>query len=285
MDFLKTAVHTAGQFRIFAGGSLLASGAPASTNGNATIDSGTTLTGDLQCQTKAGTGTVTGTTTLLAPSKAMPDSGVVAMYKALGTVISTGGTMSSLVLTPTYSTFGTPNADGVYVINTTNSITIKGIRLEGTLVISCPGQTVTIDQAVFMHNYRSDYPTLIVDGNLTLQITSATALSETTWSTNFNPSGAPYPYVGGTTNTTQTDTYPNEIQGLVHCRGVFTVNNSPRVRGAIICESATGSADVAIKGALEVDYVSTLYSSPPMGYAKAVTMSVQPGSWRQVVLP
>lgn len=286
MDFLAMAIHTAGYLHIASGKSLKATGAPASTNSTATVDAGATLTGDLQCLLAVNTGTVTGTTTIIASPKALPPSGIVAMYTALGTAISSGGNFQKAVLTPTYSSLGTANTDGVYVLTTNNDITVQAIRLEGTLVISCPGHTVTVDQAVFMHNYRADYPVLIVDGNLILQYDSVgTTFSENSWSTNFNPAGAPYPFPGGATNSTQTDTYPNEIQGLVHCRGTLTLQSTARVRGAIVCESAALSNAVLVNGTNEIVYDPTLFSSPPMGYTKSVTMAISPGSWRQVVTP
>jgi hypothetical protein len=42
---------------------------------------------------------------------------------------------------------------------------------------------------------------------------------------------------------------------------------------------------VQIQSNVQVIYDPTLYSSPPMGYTRSVAMALQPGSWKQVVLP
>jgi cytoskeletal protein CcmA (bactofilin family) len=283
---LGMAVHTAGALHVYGGGTLKATGAPASSNGTASIDLNGVITGDLQCTAAVNLGTVSGTTTILAPNKPMPPASIVATYANLGSAVTVGATLTKAVFTPTYATTGSTNADGVYVITTASDLTIKGIRVEGTLVIRCPGKTVTIDQAVLMHNYRADYPVLIVDGNLILQYDSVgTQLVESTWNTSFNPGGAEYPYPNGSSNGNTNDTYPNEIQGLVHCRGTLLMQSTARVRGAIICESASLADAAAFKGTNEIVYDPTLFTNPPMGYAKAVSMVPVAGSWKQVVLP
>jgi hypothetical protein len=114
-----------------------------------------------------------------------------------------------------------------------------------------------------------------------LSIASGT-LSEAAEGTNFNPSGVPY--LGGTDSDTS-DSYPSEIDGLVHVKGTLVMDQGSLVRGAIICESAAGTNAVDIKSNVSVVYDPTLYASPPMGYTKSVTMSLQPGSWKQVVGP
>lgn len=286
LDALGMALHTVGQLHVSGTHTLTVTGAPASTNGTAQIDSGGIISGDLQCLAAINSGTVTGTTTILAPSKAMPSSGVASMYAALGTAISPGGTMTKVVLTPANNPYGSNNADGVYVISTSSNLLIKGVRIEGTLVIICPGKVVTIDTAVLFHNYRADYPALIVDGDVVLQYDSVnTSLKESDWNTSFNPSGAAYPYPNGSSNGNTNDTYPNEIQGLVHCRGAITLQSTARVRGAVICESSAGTNAVFCNGTNEIVYDPTLFTAPPMGYMKSVSMSIQSGSWRQVVLP
>jgi hypothetical protein len=244
------------------------------------------IAGSVECVTAVSTGTITGSLTMPAPTKAMPPAGVVSMYAALGVAISPGNTMQKVALSPQLNPYGTPSPDGVYVWSPGADVTIKLVRIEGTLVINNPGKKVTIDQTVLMHNARPDYPVLIVDGNLTLQYDSSGTLSESTQATNFNPAGVPYPYPGGATNATQIDTYPSEIQGLVHCRGSVTVaGSSGRIRGALICEYSGAGEAVDVSSPFEIVYDPTLYSNPPMGYQQNLKMVIQTGSWRQVVLP
>jgi hypothetical protein len=282
LDALAMALHTAGELHIGSGANLTASGAPASTNG-AFRNQGT-VTGDVQCTLATLPGTVTGTLTQAAPNKAMPASSVVALYTSLGTAISPSlNTIDRVALTPGLNPFGgTTNADGVYVINAAGPVTIRRCRINGTLVIVCPGQTVTIRDNVLLQPARPDYPALIVDGNVALQYDSTSNLSESGLGTNFNPTGAPYL---GVTDSDTSDTYPSEIQGLVHIRGTLATSTAATIRGAVICESSAATSALDIASSVQVVYDPSLYSSPPMGYTKSVTMALQPGSWRQIVNP
>jgi hypothetical protein len=280
IDALAMAIHTAGTIRLNSGTTTV-TGAPISTNGNFRLDGA--LNGSAQVQTRSGSGTCTGTITLLAPTKPMPPSGILAMYKALATPISPGSTMTKQVLAPGLNTVGGgTNSDGVYYISAGGSLTISNCRVNGTLVIDAPGQTVTISGSVFMQPARPDYPVLIVNGKLTLMADSTVPLSEATNTTNFNPAGAPYQ---GVTDTDQTDTYPCEIDGLIHSNDKTVVQGNQLIRGALICESTDGTQAVYLDGAPQIIYDPTLYTTPPMGYTTAVNLKIAPGGWRQSVLP
>jgi hypothetical protein len=256
-------------------------GAPATTNG--TFTSLGTVNGSVQCLLTTLPGTVTGGVTILSLPVAMPPSGVESMYVSLGTSINGAGTtLDRIVLSPALNPWGSPNSDGVYVLSTSNDVTIRRCRILGTLVVVCPGHTVKIDMPVLMQPARPDYPVLIVDGNLDLEYDASGGLSESANGTNYNPVGAPYQNV---TDSDTADTYASEIDGLVHIKGTIIMNMAPLFRGAIICESGALTNAIDVSGTPTVVYDPTLYSSPPMGYTKSVTMSIQAGSYRQVVLP
>ncbi len=280
LDALAMALTVAGDLHVAGSQTLTVQGAPASTN--TTLSNQGTVAGDVQCFISAQPGTVTGTLTIISAAKAMPASGVEAMYVGLGTAINPGTTMDRVVLSPGVNPYGGTNTDGLYVITTSSDITIRRSRINGTLVIVCPGHTVTIKDNVFIQPARSDYPALIIDGNAKLQVVSTSQLSESTEGTNFNPAGAPYL---GVTDSDQSDSYPSEIDGLVHVKGTLSLDQSTLVRGAVICESTTASKAVDVISNVSIIYDPTLYSSPPMGYTKSVTMSLKAGSWKQVVLP
>ena len=86
-----------------------------------------------------------------------------------------------------------------------------------------------------MESYRADMPTLIVDGDLELDYSSQSNLSESAADTNFNPSGAAYE---GQSDSDKADSYPSEIRGLVHVRGDLELDATALVRGTILCEGA-----------------------------------------------
>jgi hypothetical protein len=279
---LAMAIHTAGQFRVNTTGTVTVTGAPLSTNGNLRLDGA--ITGAAQCTTKSGSGTASGGVTTSAATKAMPPSGLIAMYQSLGTAIApSGNNIQKVVLSPGNNPYGaSTNSDGVYVLSTSSNVSITNARICGTLVIIAPGKIVTIQNSVFMQPARSDYPVLIVQGQLVLQADSTVPLSEATQGVNFNPTGSPYQ---GATNATMTDTYPSEIDGLVHCTDLLTIQGKQLIRGAVICESTDNNQAIYMDNTPQIIYDSTLYSTPPMGYTTSVNMKIAPNSWKQSVLP
>ena len=279
---LACALHTGGQIHIRAGKRLTAKFATLSTNGDLRNDG--TITGNVEALTASTPGNVNGMLALGVPSKAFPASTVPEMYASLGTTIVPGDTINKRVLAPGYNPWGATNADGVYVIRTTGNLTIKNTRICGTLVVICPGHTVTLEGQVLLQPARSDYPALIVNGNLVLKYSSTgTTLSESTQNTNYNPAGAPYQ---GVADSDTADQYPCEIQGLVHVIGTLDFADDSLVRGAVICESAASSDAVQSHDSAEIVYDPRLYSNSayiPQGYTTAVPMVPQAGSWQQCV--
>lgn len=279
MDLLGTALHASSQIRVRSGRTLTAQGAPVSTNGGLRNDG--TIDGSVECTLTLIPGTITGSLTLLVPDKPMPSSGLMNLYVNLGTVISPGGTIDRAVLTPTRNPWGTPDADGLYVINLSSDLTIRNTRLQGTLVIRGSGRRVTIEEAVFFEPARADYPVIITDAELLIRHNSAGLnLSEASLGTNFNPANAPYL---GETDNDQSDTYPNEIRGVVHTRDVLEIESNPLIRGLVIVEAKDSSEAVDVDGNLTIIYDPALFASPPVGYTKSVEMVFKPGSWTQVV--
>lgn len=279
MDAHEMALHTAGQLRVESGMRLTVTGAPASTN--STVRNDGIIDGNVECRGFDSLGVITGTTNPLANIKPMPDPGLVALYANLGTAMNPPGIITNALISPESNPWGATNAEGVYVITSSSDITIRNIRLYGTLVIIAPGKKVTIDSLINMQPVRKDYPVLIVDGNLTLSYNSALTMSEATIGVNLNPPRAPY---NGADNQNTSDSFPVEICGLVHARGQVEIIAASRIRGGLIAE-AIGSSAVRIGSNPEIIYDSQFRTSPIMGYMKSVTMRVVPGTWRQAVEP
>ena len=273
LEALNTCVHAAGQLWINGGDSLTVNDAPASTNANLQNDE--ILDGNVEAVSISNLGVVTGTVTTPVPPKDLPDPEVITDYTARASVLPFPGNIDGQVLGASYNPWGPANPYGAYFVDTGGSDwTITDSRIHGTLIISCPGNKVVINDHALLHSYRADYPTLIVDGNLEIRLTSAPErLSESIKSVNFNPSGVPY--LGGF-DTDQTDEYPNEIQGLVHVTGTVAVFNPSRIRGVIICEST-----VTIDGKCVITHDSSLYEDPPIGYTTEVKMAIAEGSWKR----
>jgi hypothetical protein len=277
---LHYALHTAGQLHIEPGNSLTANAAIVSTNSSLRNEG--TITGSVEADSAWAVGVVTGTLALGAGSKALPSSGVADKYAALGTEIPASSTLQLAVLAPGYNPWGTPNPDGVYVIRPGGDLTIRNLRIHGTLVVILPyGSKVTVEESVLIHASRPDYPALIVRGDAVFQYDSTSAsLSESLLATNFNPVGAAY---NGQENLNTSDTYPSEIQGLVHVTDSVVLDRSALIRGALLGGSTNWFDAVDCRDANVIVYDPNLYAHPPQWYTTEVRMAPQLGSWKQLV--
>lgn len=275
---LQTALHAGGDVTVNTGKTVSASGGPLSLNG--ALNNNGTITGNVEAVSVSRAGTIVGVLSTPVAAKDLPFSDVFDSYVARATTISPpGGTIHHVVLSPGSNPWGATNADGLYYINAVGAdVTISNARIDGTLLVRTNGNKLIVNGTVCMTNHRSDYPVLIVDGDARLGCTTdAAGLSESTQGTNFNPAGSPYQ---GATDNDTTDTYPGEIQGLVHVRGTLLLEQTATVRGGVICES---TVDCNGSNTLVLD--PTLYSNPPDGYRGVGQMLVVPGSWQRVVDP
>jgi hypothetical protein len=274
---LRHALHTGGQLSIDSGHTLTA--ASASTNGS--LYNLGAIVGNIEAGSSAATGVVSGSIQIGVPPKAFPASTTPEMYASLGTTICPGDRIENRVLSPNANPWGTPNPDGVYVVRASQDLTICNSRIVGTLVVICPGCTVTISSRVLMETSRADYPALIVVGKLVLSYESGSSkLSEVATGVNFNPSGTPFE---GQSDTDAIDEYPSEIRGLVHVTEKVHINAKGLIRGALLCESTASVHSVEVGEDFEIVYTPTLFTSPPQGYTQKVDMVPQSGSWRRVV--
>ncbi len=274
LEALNTCLHAAGQVEIKGGKTLTAADAPVSTNANLRNDG--FLVGAVEAATRTGGGVVTGTVTVPAPAKGLPYGNVFEMYRSIATAVPDPGTIDKQLLTPGNNPWGFTHPDGVYYIDTGGSdLTIKDSRIHGTLVVKCPGKKVVLDSRVLLHNYRDNYPVLIVDGNVEIRLKSATETLEEDQSRNMNPPGSPYE---GHSDFDNWDQYPCEVRGLVHVKGNLELEETARVRGVILCEGAVICDDNT-----RIIHNPDYYKTPPMGYIEVERMRISPGSIQQVM--
>ena len=275
LEALNTCIHTSGLLKVTGGHCIRAVGAPVSTNG--VLDNDEMIDGDAEANSIDTMKTITGTLTVPAARKSMPDPNVISEYIDKATVVPFTGDFDKQLLTPTYNPWGSTNADGVYFIDTDDhDLTIKNTRIQGTLIVRLGTKKLTLDNAVFIQNYRSDYPALIIDGDMEMKHHSCSEmLSEAAENTNYNPPGAPYQ---GQSDSDMVDEYPNEVQGLVHITGSLKLKDTARVKGAIICEDS-----VLCEEQNTIIHNSSLYAIPPEGYTYVAGMKVSPESYKQVV--
>jgi len=272
---LSTCLCASGLVKTNGGKRVAAVGACISTNGQ--LDNDGVIDGSAEAQSIDHTGTITGTLTVPGTSRPMPSATVFTDYTSKATAVPYAATIENVVLGPGCNPLGPTDPNGLYVITTNNNdLTLRNCRIYGTLIIRATGRTVTVDEAVLMQNYRSNFPVLLVEGDLTLKFNSAVgSLSEPARDTNFNPTGAPY---GGVTDSDKTDQYPDEIRGLVHVKGNLRLQQTARIVGVVICEGTVTCEDTNT-----IVYDAGLYANPPWDYTYVDVMKVSPGTWKQVV--
>jgi hypothetical protein len=272
---LSSCLAASDEITISNGTQITVIGAPLSTNGK--LKNSGTIDGNVEAQSVTTQGTITGTLTVPGTVRPMPAASVFTDYVTKATAVPYAATIEKVVLGPGCNPLGPTDPNGLYVINTGNrDLTLRNCRIYGTLIIIAGSKVVQIQDAVFMQNYRVDFPVLLVQGYVQFKFKSAAGpLSEATCDTNFNPTGAPY---DGTTDSDKSDQYPNEIRGLIHVIGTLAPWETARMIGVVICDGV-----VVSMGANTIVYDAGLYANPPKGYTYVDEMKVSPGTWKQVV--
>ncbi len=228
-----------------------------------------------------------GTNTTGITPRTMPDSTVFDYYLANGTTIDYASLPSSKdiaeeLLSPDSNPYGpTTNPEGIYVIDCAGAkISIKDSRIVGTLVLLNTGSNSEVRATIHWEPAVANYPALLVSGVINFNFNNTT-LSEPIQGTNFNPPGTPYPYLGGTSNTTKDDTYPSMIKGLVYVSGDASADmNHPVFDGVLVVGS---TFTVTLQNDIDLTYRSTFLDNPPPGFGAPPKMVLSPGSWEQVV--
>lgn len=276
---LRDAAHFRDGFGVSSGATVTVNDASITTNGS--IVSSGTINGDVECNTTLG-GTYNGTVTTGQTWREAPDSDILNDFKSIATTIPDTGDWDKVLLTPNHNPFGATNSDGLYYLDAGGGeLSISNARIVGTLVIefSNANKKLNIKNSVHIAPFRTDYPTIITNGNIEIDLDSVGApLSEASLGMNFNPAGAPYQ---GVTDTDQTDTYPNTLIGLIHTRSYATIKGSMQMSGCLIAEGGLGNN---IAGTTTFTHDPQLISNPPIGY-RIYQMRIESGSWRRVVDP
>ena len=283
LDLLRACLSSGGPIKVHRflfgrGGDVRAIGGPLSAN-TYTRNNGADIYADVETDTYVGQYPVSGTVTLASEAKEMPADDVFESYRLQATTINPGLFMHKKVLTPETNPWGANNPKGFYYIETQHGLVIDKSRLHGTLIVKCLNwwANVWVMDNVLLENHDPLAPVLIVDGDIILEVDSGGHdLSESSCGINLNPLGAPYE---GDTDADQSDTYPNEIRGLVHARGKVFIGRTTRIRGMMIAEDRI---EIIGRNPKEFIHDSSIYTDPPIGYYSA-TRKVRPGGWSQSV--
>lgn len=169
------------------------------------------------------------------PPRIAPGPSVVSIWSSRGAPIPYGSipsaTLQRMLIAPGVSIHGSAaSAQGVYVVDCAGGpLTIRDLRIYGTLVVlNTSGVTVT--GSVRIDPATAGHPSLIVQGQLRLQL-STSSLSESTINLNLNPAGAPFQ---GTTNNHKNDNYASGISGIVLATDDIRVDSTLTMTGCLI---------------------------------------------------
>jgi len=183
------------------------------------------------------------------------------------------------LLSPSSNPFGPTNANGIYVLDCGGKdVIIADSRIVGTLMLKHAGGNSAIQGSINWQPAIANYPALLTDSKIEIALDS-TALSEATVAVNFNPPGSPYPYAGGTANTTATDTYPSQITGIVYSSNDMDFSGATTILGQVTVGGRTSISGTSLK----LTYSNLFYSTPPPGFdVGGVPMNPVPGTWQRL---
>ncbi|MCX5685286.1 MAG: carbohydrate binding domain-containing protein [Planctomycetota bacterium] len=173
------------------------------------------------------------------------------------------------LLSPAVNPFGggQTNAKGIYLLDGGGQkIIIANSRIVGTLVLQNFSSTSSIQGSVSWEPAIPNYPALLTDMVIPIGLSSA-ALSEATLNTNFNPTGTPYPYVGGLQDADNTDAYPSLIKGIVYSKQNVQLGGQTSVEGVVIANTNV----TVLGGTVTQKYNSTWLNNPPPGFDLGTT--------------
>ncbi len=290
---LRTAYHAGTAVNVQLLTSSVAVNGPASTNGTLAVGLLATLNGNVEAASASGT--INGTITAPAPAKTIPSTSIFNTYLANATTIPTsaaaGGQFSPGLLTGGASGYVpsawgiSPDANGLYYLQLpdTGTVYINAGRYNCSLLIDAAAGNS--NQALYIHNevlwqpWRSDYPALIVRGVKTVHFQgSLSSLNENpsaspTVGMNLNPPGSPY---NGVTNSTLSDSYPSELDGLYHVMGATRVylDANTYIHGTLVTDGTLHTT-----AACAVSSDPALWTNPPKCYTKGNQVAPVPGTW------
>lgn len=269
---LSSSIHAGMNITVGSGKVVTVTGGPVTCNG--TLDNDGTIDGDVEAGSVVNTGTITGSITTPIPAKRMPIDGTFKLYQSMATPIAPGA-IDKQVLTAGYNPWGALNPDGVYYIEAdVGDLVIKDARIHGTLVIRCTGGSkVIVDGSVSLQPHRTDFPVLVVLGDVDFRFQGAAddTLDEAALSTNFNPAGAPD--ATDATDGDTSDVYPSEVRGLVYAIGSVDLDQASAIDGVLIAEqNITFSSDI------DAEFID-LTAAPPIGFTAGASVAATPMGW------
>ncbi|MEO1497377.1 MAG: polymer-forming cytoskeletal protein [Planctomycetota bacterium] len=177
-----------------------------------------------------------------------------------------------------FNDLGDINPHGVYWIDLAGeSADLKWCRTLGTLVLLNAGAGTEFSDVAIMQASPLNYPSLIVQGDLKIDMRSFITQQELReqWIFNYNPPGMPYE---GVEDNDKNDNRPATLDGIVYVTGTVTVEDDSIIRGSLIANN------VVVNGGetLTANHRPYAFYYPPPGFSAGSGARALPYSWRRV---
>lgn len=264
-------------------------------NGNGVLSAGGEVTAnsasvglDAESASTINGGTFHGASTEGLPARESPGGHVFDWYVSRGTEIELTSLpdasgvyqLHNARLGRSINDYGEANPRGIYWIDCGGAdLSIARSRLLGTLVLLNAGPGTAVSNASLLQTEALNYPTLLVDGNLSVDLRNALVGQQLVenFPYNFNPFG--FPYEGGE-DIDSLDTYPSRIDGLIYVSGALRFTDDSVIDGVVVA----GSVEVASSKIVQALYRPYASYYPPPGFSAGQGVRLLPGTWRRIGL-
>ena len=184
------------------------------------------------------------------------------------------------VLAPTLNPYGAANGSGIYRIDCSGKNVVFGYsRVVGTVILDNPGPLSGIYGPVDWQPMVPNLPAIISTGSIVISMTDFVP-NEAESNANFNPTGAPMPFEGGSSDTDQLDSYASIVRGIIYATSELKVEGRMNVAGLAISNSNMTFQDATVV----VNYDRKFAEDPPPGFdVGLIDINIEPGSWKRVV--
>ncbi|WP_428388259.1 hypothetical protein [Mucisphaera sp.] len=215
-----------------------------------------------------------------------PDE-LFAFYATLGTSIdrtrlpvrSGRRELADFLLSPNSNPYDlATDPNGIYIIDLENQdpIAIENLRIVGTLILLNVPAGSHIGGRINMEPAVSNLPTLMVQGDFAIRMSSSNSLYEGLL-TQYNPPGTPY---RGWSDIDFLDSFPNAIKGLIYVSGNLDINvDDSYTEGKII----VGGDLITYKRLHHID-LPLWEENPPPGFRRMTGVPrIVPGTFRRLI--
>ncbi|WP_432798854.1 hypothetical protein [Poriferisphaera sp. WC338] len=267
-------VHVEGNLTVAAGASMFVKGKGASSSGNILVSGA--IEGNAQGKSINGKANIKGKKEVLNATLAPFDYSLVTLYENPdANIMISGSVFERTVLGPSEDQVDAKQMKYVYRLQLKSDLTIRNIRIQGTLYVKTNGFNLTLDEQVLLQPLTKGGISLIVDGDVTFSFRGGKhMLNEADYAYNFNPTRMAYLEQ---TDSDATDKHESQIEGIVLVNGNVHVEESSLFHGSVICLKNMHVADAPV-----FHYQNQVQNEAASLIGDNEIMKIVPGSIKQI---